>query len=205
MNNESDLQNKVIKYSLIGIGIGLCNFALLKRYKTTKSNEWLIRTGLGIKDIQVSKKFIQWPFQNIEYVNITPRSYNFTICAMSKEKKNFEFPLIFTIGPKNDSDSLIKYSQSMLNQSNFTYEYLMKGIFGGETKIIASNLSIEDIYTDRTSFTNQIVSKVQEHVDQFGLIIYNANIEELTDSVKSNYFVNLAQKIQSKAESRVKS
>jgi NADH/NAD ratio-sensing transcriptional regulator Rex len=58
------------------IGVGLLGFAL-SRYKTSRSNEWLVRTGLGIDDIQIGKKFIQWPFQNIESVNMIPVSYRF--------------------------------------------------------------------------------------------------------------------------------
>ncbi len=46
----------------------------------------MVRTGLGIKDIQIGKKFIQWPFQNIDYINMAPDSYKFSVNAMSKEK-----------------------------------------------------------------------------------------------------------------------
>jgi hypothetical protein len=52
MNKPKTLSNKEI------IGLGLASVGLigtgliLTRYKTSKSNEWLVRTGLGIKDIQ---------------------------------------------------------------------------------------------------------------------------------------------------------
>lgn len=50
MNEPKTLSNKeIIGLASVGlIGTGL----ILTRYKTSKSNEWLVRTGLGIKDIQ---------------------------------------------------------------------------------------------------------------------------------------------------------
>ena len=58
---------EIITIGGISLGIALVGFSLM-RYKTSRSNEWLVRTGLGIKDIQIGKKFIQWPFQNIDYI-----------------------------------------------------------------------------------------------------------------------------------------
>lgn len=199
--NNTELHNGLIACSLIGIG--LTGFALM-RYKTSKSNEWLVRTGLGINDIQIGKKFVQWPFQNVDTVNMIPISYRFKINAMSREKMNFEFPTVFTIGPKNDAESLTKYSRYLLNQNTDEFDKLIEGIFEGEARTAASNLPIEDIFTGRTKFKNEIVTKVQEHVNQFGLEIYNANIEELKDSDSSNYFTSLSKKIKAEAENRAK-
>jgi flotillin len=207
MNKENDYVNELKsnsgKITAGLIGIGLAGYAL-SRYKTSRSNEWLVRTGLGVNDIQIGKKFIQWPFQNIERIDMLPVSYKFTINAMSKEKMEFKFPTVFTVGPKNDNESLIKYSRYLLNQSPEHFDNLIEGIFEGESRTAASNLPIEDIFTGRTKFKNEIVEKVQEHIEQFGLEIYNANIEELKDSESSNYFTSLSQKIKSEAENRAK-
>lgn len=136
-----------------------------------------------------------------------PISYKFKINAMSREKMNFEFPTVFTVGPKNDVESLTKYSRYLLNQSTEDFDRLIEGIFEGEARTAASNLPIEDIFTGRTNFKNEIVQKVQEHINQFGLEIYNANIEELKDSDSSNYFTSLSQKSKQKLkiEQRLKS
>ena len=199
----SIIDSDEIAFGLSLLGIGFMGFALC-RYKTSRSNEWLVRTGIGIKDIQIGKKFIQWPFQNIENINMIPISYKFKINAMSREKMNFEFPTVFTVGPKNDVESLTKYSRFLLNQSTEDFDRLIEGIFEGEARTAASNLPIEDIFTGRTNFKNEIVHKVQEHINQFGLEIYNANIDELKDSDSSNYFRSLSQKITAEAENRAK-
>lgn len=187
----------------IGLGIGLSAFALL-RYKTSRSNEWLVRTGLGVSDIQIGKKFIQFPFQNIDYINMAPNSYKFSVNAMSKEKLEFNFPAVFTIGPKNNNESLTMYSRYLLNQDDEQVNSLIRGVLEGESRSLASNLLIEGIFAGRNAFKKEIVDNVQKQLDQYGLEIYNANIEELKDSDTSNYFKSLSQKIKSEAENKAK-
>ena len=53
-----------VSLAAVGVGVGASLFLFaLARYHTSKSNEWLVRTGLGIKDMQIGKKFVRWPFQ----------------------------------------------------------------------------------------------------------------------------------------------
>jgi flotillin len=185
------------------VGLGLIGFTL-SRYKTSKSNQWLVRTGLGIKDIQIGKKFFKWPFQNIDVINMSPNSFKFSVNAMSKEKMEFNFPAIFTIGPKNDNESLIRYSRYLLNQDIDQTNDLIRGIIEGETRTMSANLEIEEIFQGRVGFKKDVVENAQNQLDQYGLEIYNANIEELKDSENSNYFRSLSQKILSEAENRAK-
>lgn len=203
---SSDSQYK--KYHLPEVSVFLAGAALLSfagtRYKTSRSHEWLVRTGLGINDMQIAKKFVHWPFQNIQRVNLTPSSFKFGVNAMSKEKMEFNFPAVFTVGVKNDMESLSKYSRFLLNQDNSHLDSLIRGIIEGETRTLAANLSIEDIFAGRSAFKSDIVSHVQNQLDQYGLQIYNANIEELKDSETSNYFKSLAQKIKAEAENKAK-
>ena len=194
-------EEKLLATGLVGLGVA--GF-LLSRYKTSRSNEWLVRTGLGVKDIQIGKKFIQWPFQNIDCVNMSPASYKFSVNAMSKEKMEFNFPAVFTIGPKNSQDSLTNFSRYLLNQEEEEVNNLIRGIIEGETRTMSANLAIEEIFTGRTEFKKDIVENVQKQLDQYGLEIYNANIEELKDGDQSNYFKSLSQRIKSEAENRAK-
>lgn len=185
------------------VGSGILGF-LATRYRTSKSHEYLARTGLLIKDIQIGKKFIQWPFQNIQTIKMAPESYKFSVNAMSKEKMEFNFPAVFTIGPRNDMKSLVNYSRYLLNQDNFETNNLIRGIIEGETRSLSANQSIEDIFTARGPFKNEIILNVQTQLEQYGLEIYNANIEELKDGPGSNYFGSLSQRIKAEAENRAK-
>ena len=203
MSSDSLKKYHLPELSILAAGALVLGFAGT-RYKTSRSHEWLVRTGLGINDMQIAKKFVHWPFQNIQRVNLTPASFKFGVNAMSKEKMEFNFPAVFTVGVKNDMESLSKYSRFLLNQDNSHLDSLIRGIIEGETRTLAANLSIEDIFAGRSAFKSDIVSHVQNQLDQYGLQIYNANIEELKDSETSNYFKSLAQKIKAEAENKAK-
>jgi len=183
--------------AVIGIGAFLA-----LRYKTSLSNEWLVKTGLMINDIEIGKKFFQFPFQNIQKITVTPQTYNLNINSMSKEKMEFKFPIVFTLGPKVDQESLVKYSRFMLNLDD--KETVIKGIIEGEARALSAGISIEDIFAGRTEFKNNIVNHIQPQLDQYGIAIYNANIEELKDSDTSNYFKSLALRIKAEAENKAK-
>lgn len=208
-NNDNTSKTKTaVMYGLTyGIPLvaaaGLATFVSL-RYRTSPSNMWLVRTGLGIDDMEIAKRFIQWPFQNIQAIDMTPQSYKLAVNAMSREKMEFKFPAVFTIGPKNDSDSLTRYSRFLLAQDHADTDTLIRGIIEGETRSLSANLSIEDIFTGRAAFKAEVVGNVKAQLDQYGLEIYNANIEELKDSDTSNYFRSLAQKIKAEAENKAK-
>ena len=203
---ENKKENGTVDYKYVAAGAVVVTAGLFiaARYRTSKSNEWLVRTGLGVKDIQIGKKFIKWPFQEIDCINMSPHSYKFSVNAMSKEKMEFNFPAIFTIGPQNNPEALTKFARYLLNQDIDQTNHLIRGIIEGETRTMAANLSIEDIFTGRSEFKTDIVTHVQRQLDQYGLEIYNANIEELRDSDTSNYFRSLSQRIKAEAENRAK-
>jgi hypothetical protein len=80
--------------SIIG---GIATFCLA-RYKVSKSNQYLVRTGLGINDVLITKKGIQWPFQKFNFIDLTPRTISFDLHAMSREKIDFLLPGRYIIG-----------------------------------------------------------------------------------------------------------
>lgn len=207
--SESSFKSKMYNMTGVGLGLGLTvgvglGTFILFRYKTSKSNEWLVRTGLGIKDIEIGKKFVKWPFQNIDCIDMTPQTYKFSVYAMSKEKMEFNFPAAFTIGPKNSQESLINYARYLITQENLQLQNMILPIIEGETRALSANLQIEEIFSGRSEFKNEIVTNVQEQLDKLGVEIINANIEKLEDSANSNYFVSLSKKINSEAENRAK-
>lgn len=195
-------EHKLLTTSVaISFAIGSIGY-LFTRYKTSQSNEWLVKTGLLIEDIAIGKKFFQLPFQNIQRIVVTPQNYYVNINAMSKEKMEFKSPFMITLGPKVDAVSLTKYSRFMLNLPD--KEAVIKGIIEGEARALAANISIEDIFAGRTEFKDNIMNHVQPQLDQYGIAIYNANIEELKDSDSSNYFKSLSLRIKAEAENKAK-
>lgn len=109
---KKSVQNMAFLSAIVGF-TGL----VFSRYKTSRSNQWLVRTGLNVPDMEIAKKFIQWPFQNIQTIDMTPRSFKFCVNAMSREKMEFLFPIVFTISVKNNMESLQKYARLLLPQT----------------------------------------------------------------------------------------
>ena len=140
---------------LIG-GVGAAAF-LASRYKVARSNEYIVKTGLFIENIDVSKKAFHLPFQTIAYIDMAPKSYNFTIHAMSKEKMEFFLPGVFTIGPKDSKEHLQNFAKYLLFETDDNINDIVRGMIEGETRVLAANLSIEEIFKGRNEFKDHIL------------------------------------------------
>ncbi|KND94255.1 Flotillin-like protein 3 [Tolypocladium ophioglossoides CBS 100239] len=71
---------------------------------------------------------------------------------------------------------------------------IVKGIIEGETRVLVSSMTMEEIFTEREVFKRRIFRNIQSELDQFGLKIYNANVKELKDAPNSVYFASLSRK-----------
>ena len=144
--------------------------------------------------------------------------------AMTREKLNFKLPTVFTVGPDinqrgaNDysapsdgsggdrsredrGDALMKYAMLLAdsggeskNEQHMHVESIVKGIIEGETRVLVSSMTMEEIFTEREVFKRRIFRNIQSELDQFGLKIYNANVKELRDAPGSVYFESLSRK-----------
>ena len=183
------------------VGVGLTAFCAF-RYKVASPDQYLVRTGVGIKDINISKQGFQWPFQRYKFIDVHPRNYSFKLKSMSNEKIPFILPGVFTIGPKTDPDALVRYVRILENVGSV--DAIMLGILEGETRSLSSQMTMEEIFNDRKKLKDMIIDNVQKELDQVGLWIYNANIEELADMEGSKYFFNMSQKKSSEAENQAR-
>ena len=99
-------------------------------------------------------------------------------------------------------DALMKYAMLLADSDNgkenlnarMHVENIVKGIIEGETRVLVSSMTMEEIFTEREVFKRRIFKNIQSELDQFGLKIYNANVKELKDAPKSNYFESLSRK-----------
>jgi flotillin len=206
--------SRVQKRGLMGLPLGLVipstivppiigAFAFVYfRYHIAKADQYLVRTGLGIKDIKVTKQGLQWPFQKASFVNMNPSNNTFELHAMSSEKLEFILPGVFTIGIKDDVKAIEKYAKHLLNEPDIAS--MIKGILEGETRVLAGKMTIEDIFNGREKFKQDLITHIQEELNHFGLVIYNANIKELQDSPGSEYFQFIRQKKRSEADNIAK-
>jgi flotillin len=131
---------------------------------------------------------------------------------MTIEKLNFSLPAVFTIGPDDDPDSLIKYAVLLTGdpqgkpvapaksgaivvaEGRNHVQSIVKGIIEGETRSIVSTMTMEELFKERRVFRDKVIANVQSELLSFGLKIYNANVKELQDTPGSEYFAFLSRK-----------
>ncbi|KAF5197110.1 Flotillin-like protein [Thalictrum thalictroides] len=176
-------------------------------YKVASPSEYLVITGVGIKDIKIVKKGWILPGQSCAVFDVSPVNYTFGVQAMSAEKLPFVLPAVFTIGPRVDDDeSLLKYAKLISPHdklSNHVKE-LVQGIIEGETRVLAASMTMEEIFKGTKEFKHEVFGKVQLELNQFGLLIYNANVKQLVDVPGHEYFSYLGQKTQMEAANQAR-
>ena len=182
-------------------------------YHISEANEYLVVTGAHIDDVRVVKKALVLPWQKVARICVTPMDFPLNLQAMSIEKLQFALPAVFTIGPENKPDALKKYAlllsgaaEGLKNKAPSSkggviiptqrthVQEIVKGIIEGETRVIVSSMTMEEIFKERQVFKQKVIESVQKELDQFGLCIYNANVKELQDTPGSEYFAFLSRK-----------
>ncbi|PGH36178.1 flotillin [[Emmonsia] crescens] len=176
-------------------------------YHVSEPNEYLVLTGGGISDVLIKKTAFVMPWHKCIRISISPFDFSMNLQAMTIEKLQFSLPAVFTIGPDNNIDSLKKYAlllsgeaggvkvaKSTSNTRGNHVQDIVKGIIEGETRVIVSGMTMEEIFKERHVFKQHVIENVQNELDQFGLRIYNANVKELQDTPGSEYFTLLSRK-----------
>lgn len=181
-------------------------------YHVAEANSYLAITGVGIETVSVKKKAFVYPFQKVSKFSITPFDFSMSLQAMTVEKLKFSLPAVFTIGPDDNTASLMKYAVLLTGGDNGGaapratsgtvavgtgrghVQDIVKGIIEGETRSIVSTMTMEELFQERRVFRDKVIKNVQSELDQFGLRIYNANVKELQDTPGSEYFAYLSRK-----------
>ena len=207
LNDGSDNPSFIDEYKvplMVAAGVGtVVGFAAM-RYRVSGASQYVVRTGPFINGISISKKAFQWPFQTASFLTMAPSNYTFNLQAMSKEKMEFVIPGVFTIGPRDDAPSMEKYALLLSAEPIEKIDHIIEGVIEGETRVLAASMEIEQIFNGRDQFKQTIISKVQEELNQFGLVIYNANVKELQDMAGSEYFKHMRQKTKAGAENQAR-
>lgn len=170
------------------------------RYKVAKPSEYLVRTGLLIDTVAVDKKAFQLPFQTAKFISVQPTNYKFDLQAMSKEKMEFILPGVYTIGPKDDKEVLKRYATLMSNKNEAECTAIIKGIIEGETRVLTASLTLEEIFSGRDAFRDNVTTRIDKELAKIGFGIHNANIQEMSDHEGSEYFQFLRQRARANAE-----
>ncbi|KAL8828975.1 MAG: hypothetical protein Q9191_002279 [Dirinaria sp. TL-2023a] len=185
-------------------------------YNVSDANSYLVVTGGGIEDVKICKKAWVYPWQKHSRISISPFDFEITLQAMTIEKLQFSLPAVFTIGPDDHIEALCKYAKILTGKVANAQKHeatatgrnhvqdIVKGIIEGETRVIVSGMTMEEIFKERQVFKTKVIENVQSELNQFGLRIYNANVKELQDTAGSEYFKFLSRKAHEGASNQAK-
>ena len=150
-------------------------------YNVSDANSYLVITGGGIDDIKICKKAWVYPWQKHSKISISPFDFEITLQAMTIEKLQFSLPAVFTIGPDDNIDALCKYAKILTGKTANAPRHeatatgrnhvqdIVKGIIEGETRVIVSGMTMEEIFKERQVFKTKTIENVQSELNQFGL------------------------------------
>ncbi|XP_057729881.1 flotillin-like protein 3 [Arachis stenosperma] len=177
------------------------------KFKVANASEYLVITGAGIKDVKLGKKAWVLPWQSCTTLDLSPVNYTFELQAMSAEKLPFELLSVFTIGPRvDDQECLLKYAKLLSSHDKLSNHVndLVQRIIEGETRVLAGSMTMDEIFKGTKEFKQGVFEKVQLELNQFGLLIYNANLKQLVDVPGPEYFSYLGKKTQMEAANQAK-
>jgi flotillin len=185
-NNTTEKErnsSSIIKLVGGGVALGCLTFIGL-RWKVAKPHEYIAKSGAFLDGIHVSKSTIQMPFQEVAYVSMHPKTYQFDLHNMSREKVEFKLPVVFTIGPVSPEEDMAKFKLLCIRlneMSSIEIEESVRGIIEGETRTLTAGLTIEEMFSSKEQFREMVINKIGVDLGKFGLTIYNANIKEMSD------------------------
>nr|XP_020151340.2 flotillin-like protein 2 [Aegilops tauschii subsp. strangulata] len=183
-------------------------------FHVADASEYLAITGWGIDGVKLAKKAWVFVGQQCKKFNISPVNYEFEVHAMSAEKLPFILSAVCAIGPKitatgaKESDGkdletqLLLYAKltAPLDRSRKIHvQELVKGIVEGETRVLAAELTMEEIVKGSKAFKEKVFSRVQLELNQLGLVIDNADVKQLVEVPRHEFFSYLGQKTQQDA------
>jgi flotillin len=162
-------------------------------YKVAETNEVIVKTGLGVDDIEVTKKTMHWPMQKVKAIDLNPLTFTHDFNAMSNEASLFRIPITFTVGPsppERDIDGFLTYVRKVANLNVKQIERIVTTVAHGYVRELCQQRSIKDLVEGRLGFKDNLIEYIKGGLDQFGLTINNINIGEIKDINKGA--INLA-------------
>ncbi|EEQ83395.2 flotillin [Blastomyces dermatitidis ER-3] len=141
-------------------------------YHVSEPNEYLVLTGGGISDVVIKKTAFVMPWHKCTRISISPFDFSMNLQAMTIEKLQFALPAVFTIGPDNNIEALKKYALLLSGEADGVkatktatrgnhVQDIVKGIIEGETRVIVSGMTMEEIFKERHVFKQHVIENVQ--------------------------------------------
>jgi flotillin len=194
-NNQENIKSlpfyKTPTFITTASSVTLFGLWCLTRIHISKPNQYLVKTGMGIKEMKIGRNAIQWPFQQIINVDLNPKTISFDLKGMTEEKLQFKLPTVLTYtpcDPSEDPDGFKRYAKMMTEITPEQVAEIILGVAEGEVRTRTATMSVEQLFNDGASFRETVIKAVQEDLKQFGIFVRFGNFQELQDTSNHNYF-----------------
>ena len=174
-----------------------CTYSGTLRYRAARPDEYLMKSGLGVRSEIVVKNTFQWPFQRVTVITLAPRNFSFTLHCISRDLVPFDLPVVFTIGPYDplmDMQGFLRYASKMSAMTGRELQEVVLGVIHGQVRVYAAGLTVMEMFSDRDSFKMHVQERIAKELISFGLQVFNGNVAEMRDSEGNAYFSSLKQK-----------
>lgn len=181
---------KEVTSGLTALGVIATLALAASRYKVARPNEMLVKTGLGLKQkLQLSRSTVAWPFQRVSPISVAPWTVAVNINGMSHERVPFKLPIVVTVGPNTEVDqALMLYAEKLSQKDPEEVHHLVRDIIAGQSRIITASMTADQLFHERDTFKRQVSDGVEQSLQDLGLKVFNANLEELGDEPGCSYF-----------------
>lgn len=184
--------------AVVGIFIGL-----LKRYKRCPSDKLLVvygktKGGQASEVIHGGAKFIIPIIQDYQFLSLKPMAIEIDLKgALSNQNIRVDVPASVTISISNQEGIMQNAANHLLGLTPSEIRDQASDIIFGQMRQVISNMSIEEINTDRDTFLENIQNNLTTELSKLGLKLINVNIKDIKD--ESGYLDALGKESAAKA------
>lgn len=135
--------------------------------------------------------------QFVRPVSLAAHTFKLVVTSMTSEKLSIQVPMTWSIAVADSPEEVAKFARRMeegRNIDEWVREVVLPTLHG-ESRAIAANMGVEEVFKAREAFTMQVKANVRPVLGEFGLVVLNASVTELSDGGGSRYFSALAETI----------
>lgn len=188
-------------FIIIGVALLLVLLSvvgILSRYRKCPSDQILVifgKTGGGksAKCIHGGAAFVIPIVQGYSFMSLKPLQFECNLQkALSSQNIRVDVPTTVTVGISTEPEVMQMAAERLLGLSNDQIEDLVKDIVYGQMRLIVSNMTIEELNSERDKFLEEVKNVVGGELRKIGLHLINVNITDIRD--EAGYIVALGQK-----------
>jgi flotillin len=182
-NDETPRSTDMKKWIAGGVALGsLAALGFLStRYRVAKPSQYLVQTGLGIKNMTISKSCFELPWRTLTRVDLTPKTYSIVTHGRSDELQPFKMTSAWTIGPEDNPEAIEKYAKFLHGKDEPQLKATIEFFLQGEVRNSTSNIPLNVLRRDRVVTQNQTAQHIVPPLAKLGLMLHTSNFSELVD------------------------